>query len=162
MAGCLQMRIMTVRMAVAAVLGLLTPWWILLGCAFVIPGMSQTVQLPPIAWTMPANNALAVGAGIAIVTLVALLCWVLNFPRMIAFNARRRAMNGFIAVLTLATPLLAVADIAQVTLYAVPMFMLGGYQVGQLFGARRPGSGWLGILLVYSIFAMMYIANMVE
>lgn len=159
--GCAQMRIMNGRTAVAIVLGLITPWWIALGFGIIDRGTLTFPDFTNILSTYSSGDSLAVLLPVAAAALLSVAGWVANFPRMIAYNAHRRAYNGTINVLWLATLLGVTVNYDNVHVYAPILFVLASYLLSQVWVGRRNTGGWVGAIIVFLIFVILFACDIV-
>lgn len=156
--GVAQMRILTGRTVVAALLGLATPWWIVFGLGIVSPA---DVHLP--GWEhflnfSLRNNAWLFGT-VAVTAALMVVAWMGNFPAMIAYNAHRRAYNGTMSLLSLVTLLVVCLDLGDIAAYAPMLMMCAAGQSGKFLAGHLNNFGFsagLSIILIYFIISACY------
>ena len=101
--ACFQMKIFTFRTILAALLGIITPWWILFG--FGIVGIGD-LHMPVIISLFDTADLLdtllaAITAGLTVT--LAITSYVLSLLKLMTYNARLRACNGLLTLLTFVT-----------------------------------------------------------
>lgn len=153
--GCMQMRIFNWRTLLAALFGIITPWWLAFGTGLV---PVTRAHVPDIAgmfgsFNLEQNVPMIVAMFFTAVLLVG--SWMLNFPKMIAYNAHMRAYNGMLSVLSLATLLLCVIDFVNIVVYAPLLGMCTAFQTGRLF-VGRAGQSYIAILSIIAIYIILY------
>lgn len=157
MAGIIQMRILSWRMAAAMFLGLITPWWLLGGVAMLMP---VTISFPDVTQVFTAFSVQQNAGLIATAALAALLlfvAWVGYFPQMIAYNAHKRAYNGTFTLLALMTVIAAAADISNIAVYTPVLFLCASLQLGRLFGGRPTAPGNVAVITLLTIFILIFL-----
>ncbi len=158
---CAQMRIFNGRTLVAAFLGTLTPWWILLGFGIVTP---QTLHVPDfrsifaeldpgdMLWTL-------ISAGFTGLLLV--LSIILNVFKTIAYNARSRAVNGAITVTALFAIVGACADFSNIPAYIPLLNFCAAIQTAHYFSTHRADRSCFAILAVIAVYVALYLCQTV-
>lgn len=157
--GVIQMRIFTLRAVVAMLLGIITPWWLVLAGGLMSPGEVHVPEFESIFGEFSFARNITIFASVSVAVLLLIIAWLGNFPKMIAYNAHRRAYVGFLSVMALATMLGICADYASACVYAPTLFMCASFLLGHLF-VGRSGRGWLGILIIMMLFLFLYICNL--
>lgn len=155
--GCVQMRVFSLRDLLAAILGVITPAWILLGFGIVdwreirFPALMEWWQLQ----ITPDTVRLMVVAGFTIATGV--FFTVANLLKILSYNSRVRAFNGFFTMLFVATALLTVVNFNNLTFYIPLLNCMAAYQVGHFFTYRRHRRSFIPILLLILIYFAFYL-----
>lgn len=155
--GLVQMRVFSLRSSIAALLGLLAPHWILFGCGLLSfddihwPEMVNLFSVLSIKEMALAIVVVAFAAVAAVVTLS------LNLIKTISYNAKCRAYNGFLAIMTIATLLLIIVDFNNLATYVTLLNFLAAYQVAHAFSNHRTPRSCYGILAI--ILALIAIAS---
>lgn len=155
--GTLQMRIFSGRALAAILLGILAPWWIVLGSGLVAP---ESVHIPDFS-TLILNFNFVENFPLFVVVLVSaillVVCWCLNFPRMIAYNAHMRAFNGTLSVLALFTLVAVCIDFVNLSAYAPVVFMCAAFYTGRLFAANAGARSYIGILSIIVLYILLFL-----
>lgn len=155
--GCVQMRIFSFKTLVAILCGVISPWLVVLGCGIVpIDG----VHAPDIAtvfgvFNIAENADIVIAAAVTTVVLVA--GWVLNFPRMIAYNAHIRAYNGTMSVLALVTVLVVCIDFTNLLAYVPTLCMCSAFFIGRMFAANAAVRSYIAILSIIVVYLLLLI-----
>lgn len=154
--GTAQMRIFSAKTLVAILLGLITPWWIVLG-----GGFASVADIHVPAWgDMLSGFDFAEDFELlvtAVLTGVLLLTgWVLNFPKMIAYNAHMRAYNGLLSVLALFTLLAVFIDFTNMSAYMPVLFMCSAFYMGRMFAANASPRSYIAIMAIFATYILLY------
>lgn len=157
MTGMMQMRILRFKKIIAALIGLITPAWIVFGL-----GLMPLPRLPHIFFTPPAMLLEAPGGWPFLCTV--LLTMVTGFLfgstallRILGFNARARAYNGFLALLGIYTGVLALINFTALSDYVTLLNACVAFQIGHFFRATASRRGYIIILILLAAYAALYI-----
>lgn len=157
MIACLQMRVISGRAIVAGLLGLITPWWIALGSGLVQPSQIHLPEFESIFGEFTFNTQLPLFASAGVSALLLVVGWVLNFPQMIAYNARLRGINGTISVLSLVTLIAVCADFTNISAYLSTLFFCAAFQLGKFFTCHKNAKSYIAIAIIFLVYLMIYI-----
>lgn len=152
--GMLQMKTADLRNILAAAMGCITPLWILLGTGTLT---IDDLQLPSdsiaVASTVNHTAYVATLSATAFTGALGIIFTFANFIKVMSYNSARRAFNGFMTLLFLATLILIVADLHSLTVYTPLLNAVVAYQAGHFFSSRRFKLSYIPyvvILLIYS------------
>jgi hypothetical protein len=157
MIGCAQMRILSGRTIVACLLGLITPWWIALGSGLVEPSQIHMPEFESIFGDFDFSEQLPMFASAGFTALLLILGWVLNFPQMIAYNARMRAINGVMSILSLMTLFAVCADFTNVSAYVPTLCLCSAFQLGRFFTWKNYDRSFIFIGAVFIIYLAIFV-----
>lgn len=153
---CWQMRIMSGRTMVAVLLGLITPWWLLLGFGIVAPDQFHAPELSRMLSAFTFADGARLAVTLLLTSAVLIVAVVLDLFRTIAYNARARSYNGTI-VLTGAVTIVAMAiDFKNVATYVPLLNMLAAMQGAQFFIIHRTERSWIGILALLAAYSALF------
>ncbi len=159
--GCIQMRVFNLRTALAALLGILTPPWLLFGFGIVSPEQMHWPRMV-VAWelfdTADMVKAL-VQTGFTLV--MGMTFMMLNLLKILSYNSRTRAFNGFINVLWIAAALFTVLNFNDFTFYIPLLNALAGYQAAHFFTYRRNRRSYVPVVLLIAIYVFFSIWSFV-
>lgn len=160
--GCAQMRILSLRCILAALMGVITPAWIAVGFGLcpidALPHPS--IDLPWVGHTTPqvdsrlmpiVGGVIALGAGLMFA----------NLYKILSYNAKTRSMNGFYAMLLIATIILSLIDLHNTPLYMPLLFTLVSYQATLFFVTRTGERSCIGIIALMALLWGSYIYNII-
>lgn len=155
--GCVQMKIFNLRTIIAIALGLITPWWIMLGLG--LADLSD-LHLPAITGFFTTFDAegivnLALVAGTTATLLIT--SWVANFMNVLTLNANLRAFNGSISLLSVFTILAGCADFTNAPCYLPTLMLLTSYQLSYTFGKSNNPHRFIPVLAIMAIYSAFYI-----
>lgn len=154
--GCLQMRVMSPRTFLAALLGLVTPAWILFGFGLVDPHSLSWPEMV-VAWSLFDTREMVqalVTTGFTIV--LGIVFTVANLLKILSYNSRVRAFNGFLTMLFGFTAFFTLVNFNNFTFYIPLLNVLAAYQVGHFFTYRRHRRSYIAVLLLIAAYGALY------
>lgn len=157
--GCWQMRIANGRTIVAMLLGLVTPWWIVLGSGLVNPASVHVPRFADLFSSFDIGASIRIYVAVFFSALMLIGGWVLNFPQMIAYNAHMRAFNGTLSLLSLVTLLAVVADFINVSVYAPVLYMCAAFYLGRFFALHKRPRSFIAILIILFVCVLIFAWN---
>jgi hypothetical protein len=143
-------------------LGLITPWWIALGSGIVHPSQIHLPEFESIFGDFAFNSQLPLFASAGVTALLFIVGWVLNFPQMIAYNARLRAINGTMSILSVVTLIALCADFTNVSAYVPTLCLLSSFQLGKLFTWRNKAKSYIAIAIIFLVYLMLYVWSVIS
>lgn len=155
-AGLVQMRILRFKKIIAALIGLITPAWIAFGL-----DLMPLPTLPHIFFTPPTLLLATPGGWPFLCTVLMTMITGFLFGstallRILGFNARARAYNGFLALLGIYTGVLAIINFTALPDYVTLLNACVAFQVGHFFRATASRRGYIVILLLLATYAALY------
>lgn len=149
--GCAQMRVLTPKACMAALLGIVTPWW--LWWAF---ARHPQLRMPEFMFLFDspeaANRSLPLMCTMGLTILTALITGSANFLKIFSFNARARALNGLLTIVTLTTLVMFFVDFTNLVFYITLLNVTVAFQVGHcfaLFARKRSYLLVMGLVAAY-------------
>ncbi len=156
--GLAQMRILNLRSVLAMVIGLLCPVWILYGFG--------VMDFEDIGWphftstlahlSLPDMITVFSAVGITMVLGFAAMC--ANLMKILSYNAKFRAYNGFLTLLLLSTMLFSIVDYVNLSVYFPILCLTSAYQMAHYFSIRKPRGGVWVILSILAVYLLLYSA----
>lgn len=161
MAGCMQMRCMSARTFLAALVGIAVPWWIAWGFG--------AINLSDIALPQGLNifSQLDVSdkaqlVAVMITTVVAGLALTLtNMVKIYSYNARSRSFTGLLVTVTFATLLMTMVDFANITAYLPLLNVCVAFQAALSFRINAENRGYIPIVTLLSLYLILYIWSII-
>lgn len=159
--GLVQMRILSLRMVLAAALGVAAPLWIVWGM-----GLSDIAS-----WTLPAisfdisqlsdhpllKQSLAAGA-------VSLTCGALlgiaNLFKILSYNVATRAYNGLLFTVSITTGVMCIIDWHHLSLYLTMLNACTAFQAGHFLKINIQHRGYIIILAMIAVYVTLFISTM--
>ena len=80
-----------------------------------------------------------------------------NLIKILSYNARTRALNGFFTILFVFTAIFCVVNFASLTFYLPLLNLAVAYQIGHFFTYRRQRRTYIPLLLIAAIYFGLYI-----
>lgn len=158
LAGCMQMRCMNLKCMLAAVIGIITPLWILFGFGIVTPdSVDFGALLSPLRFSPLSPGVYAT----AIVTIVAGgIMGIFNLIRIYSYNGRSRAFNGFITLTAVVTVALILVDSANTLSYLPLLNVCAAMQAGHFFTINNRRRTYVPVLCLMAVYVALYILNL--
>lgn len=155
--GLAQMRILRTKKIIAALIGIFTPPWIVFGL-----DLMPIPQLPHIFFTPPtillqSPEALPFLCTVLLTMAIGFLLGSINLLRILGFNARARAYNGFLALLGIYTGILAIINFTVLPDYMTLLNACVAFQVGHFFRATASRRGYILIVLLFAAYTSLYL-----
>lgn len=154
--GLVQMRALNPRSFVAAFIGIVTPPWILIGSGII---SISDLRWPEFISTLtvldrPEMIHTFSTIGVTVLTGIVFLCG--NFMKLLSYNARFRAYNGFLTLLMSATILLIFIDYSNLSIYVPLLNFTAAYQIAHFFSNRRSRGSYIPIALIVMLYLLLY------
>lgn len=156
---CVQMRVFNARCLVAALLGVITPWWLLLGFGVIAPSDLHLPELKAVFSDISLQESLQLGAAALLAATLFVVCMALNFFRTIAYNARSRAYNGAVLLTGFVTIAAMLFDYGNITAYMPLLNVCAALLCAQFFVLHRTPRSWIGIVCILLVCLTLYIWN---
>ncbi|MDE6808908.1 MAG: hypothetical protein K2J42_02330 [Muribaculaceae bacterium] len=160
LAGLWQMKIFNLRNVLAALLGAITPMWILMGFGMLDFSDFEVPQFTDIftAYRTSDLAGLLFTTGITIVG--GIFFFTLNFIKMLSYNSRIRAANGFLSLLMFYTMILTCVDYNNIYNYLPLLNWAVAYQAGHFFATNTARRSFVGVFIVLLVYLMIYSWNL--
>ena len=155
-----QMRCMGPRMVIAALLGIITPAWIGLGLGFIAPADIHLPTLPGVIGELPRTRLVMLIITVGVTVITSFLLCAVNMVKIYADNAKDRALNGLLMMLTLATALFILIDFRNSPTYLPLLNSLAAFQTGLFFRVNASRRGYVPVVCLFVIFAAIYFCNL--
>lgn len=155
--GCVQMKIFSLRTILAAVFGLVTPWWIVLGTGLVDIDAIHIPDLTTLFTAMDFTEALHTIVVVLFTVLLAVAAWFANVMKVISFNVNLRAYNGSLSLITLTTILAIFIDFTNALTYLPTLYLMTAHQLSHTFGSDRATRGFIAVLIIIAMYFGLYI-----
>lgn len=152
-----QMRIFSLRTFSASLMGIATVWIILFGFGIIKP---TDLHLPSITGIFGAIDLRAAVYLVSLTGLTVLLLvfsLALNVFKTIAYNARARAYNGALTMLSLVTAIAMAADFNNLLAYLPLLNFCAAYQITHYFVNHRYDRQYIAVLAVGGAYIILYI-----
>lgn len=159
--ACVQLRLISLRTCSAIILGLITPWILILGF-----GLADIHQIQWPEWDFTridlsiTHLSLSLGTGLFTVC-VAIAALLQNAIKYITYNIQARSMIGVINTLTVATSLVAIVDYGNLYSYLALLISCSAFQAAHLFAQiHNFAKSYLAILSIILIYIFIYVWNL--
>lgn len=155
-AGLAQMRILNMRSIIAMLIGVICPVWILYAFGLMDFG---DISWPRFTSTLsrlsvPGMITLFTAVGLTMILGFAAMCGCIM--KMLGYNAKYRAYNGFLTLLMLSTMIFIIVDYANLSVYFPTLCLTSASQMAHYFSIRQNrASQWI-ILSIICIYLIIY------
>lgn len=159
--GLTQMRIFNSRALAALIIGLLTPAWI----AWAIFDADFNFHIS--VWNIHIFDFILspdmwCPLAVVLITLLAgLIMGLMVLIKVFTLNARLRALNGFIAIMAVATGVFIIADYENIYFYVTTLNALVAFQAAHFFRLNRHRSGYLSLTLLILAYIAIYLCPLI-
>lgn len=160
--GCMQMRVFNGRSLVAAILGTVTPPWLLIGFGAV---SVDEIAMPDwlMAWSQWGDPHMFRSLAVAAFTLfTGGFFIVVNLMKILSYNSRVRAYNGFLTMTLIATGIYILFDFGSFRFYLPLLNCLTAYQAAHFFTYRRSRRSYIPILLLILTYCGFYAWSLID
>lgn len=135
--GFLQMRAVNVRSVLAVLLGLITPFWIVLGTGIVELDEIQAPQLVNIWNNFDMEQSGYIVVILSVTVFLTLVLLFTNVLQIINYKMQVRAYNGFFLVLTIFTMIMMAVDYNNVMVYLPLLNLCLSIQIAHSFTIKK-------------------------
>lgn len=156
--GMAQMRVMSARTVTAALLGILTPWWLTLA-------FSPTAEWPCIhapqfdnifpGW--PLERTARLWITLAVTLGLGLVLGIMNLVKIITYNAKARAVNGLLTLVSITAGLMSLIDFTNMPVYIILVNACTAFQTGHFFAINTARRAYIPILVIIAVYSGLFI-----
>lgn len=154
---CTQVRIFSMRTFLASVLGIVTPWILMFGSGLRSVADLHMPEIESIFSLYTTTEVIYLGIVNAFTAIIAITSTSLNIWKTIAYNARARAFNGALTLLSLTTIVAMAVDFRNLTAYIPLLDMCSAYQLTHYFINHRYDRQYAAILAICGIYILLYL-----
>lgn len=152
-----QMRILSPRAVLASLMGISTPWVILLGLGIVPLDQLQFPKPHLSSFYADTPDNVPMLAAVATTAFLAVAAWVQNAVKILSYTARFRAFQSVLTVLTLVAILAVALNYTRVIVYLPLLNCCAALQAAHLFAAvHRREKSYIAILSIIFIYILFY------
>lgn len=159
LAGLAQMRAVSLRSLLAAIVGIVVPAWLL--WAFAVVDFSN-VELPRLDLTtvtvLRSNPVAAIATAFTLVT--GLIMMSANMVKVYGYNAITRAHNGLLLLVWLVTALLCVLDFGNLWATLPLLNCTTAFQIGMFFRIYTRQRAYLPVILMITVYAALFVLTL--
>ena len=153
-----QMRIFSLRSVLASLIGIATPWIILLGLGIVSPADLQFPRPELASFSAAAPGEVPTLVTVATTAFLTVAAWLQNAMKILSYNARFRAFQSVLSVLSLVVILAVTLNYTRVMAYIPLLDCCAAMQVAHLFAAvHRREKSYIAILSLLFIYILFYL-----
>lgn len=157
--GIGQMRIFDLRSVVAAILGIITPWWLLFGFGLISPADVRMPSFSSIFSEIDYEETFMLLVTVGATVFAMLACYVLNFMKTIAYNAHARAMNGTFVVVALVTLIAMCVDYHNLIAYVPLLNFCAAMEVTHYFSTHRAEKSYIAVYIILAVYSAIFVCQ---
>lgn len=157
--GLAQMQIFSGRTLTASLLGLITPWWIMLGFGIIDVADIHLPHLVSIFAVTDHADAIMMLVALGITTFAMLVCYILNLLKTIAYNARARAFNGAFSLVALFTLTAICVDFRNIISYIPLLNFSAAMETAHYFTTHRAEKSFIPVYILLAAYATIYVCQ---
>lgn len=155
--GMIQMKVMNLKSLLAAAMGVITPPWVLFGSGLADIDSVQWPEFVNSLTVIESRDKILLLAGLGFTALLGVGFFMGNVMKLLSYNARNRAFNGFPAIGLIFTIIFIVVDYHNLALYSSLLCLLTAYQAAHFFSSRRQPQSYIVILTLMASYYLLYI-----
>lgn len=153
---CVQMRVLTLRGFIASALGILTVWINLPAFGIVDINNIQVPDIDSIFTAADGHTALYLMTVCGITTLMFIVSVTANALKTLAYNARSRALNGALLLVSLLAILAIIFDYNNCFAYVALLNFSAAYQITHYFVNHRYERQYIAVLGIIGVYIALY------
>ena len=157
--ACAQMRLVSPRTVIAAIIGVITPWWLLFGFGIIAPADFHWPALASIFTAGIARHSGFIIVAAALSAILAVAGYSLSFLKLMTYNARTRACNGLIILVCLATVLAMCVDFGNILTYLPMLNFCSAFMLSHMFVIRNRPRAWISAATIVIVYYILYIVS---
>ncbi len=154
--GCAQMRIFDGKTFIAALLGIITPVWSMWGFGFISFSEFEMPHFVNIFTAIDSDEMLQMLVTVGLTLILLIVFSILNLVRVLNYNSKTRAYNGFITILSLVTAILVLIDYTNLDIYVPLLNCCAAFQVGHYFAINSYQRSYIIILSLIAVYMGLY------
>lgn len=156
---CVQMRIFNGRTLVAALVGLVTPWWLLLGFGIITLDDIHIPHFQSLFDGMDFTDRAITLAAIGFAGVLLILSIVLNLFKTIAYNAHSRAVNGAVTVAAIIAIAGVCLDFSNIFAYVPLLNICAAIQTAHFFSTHRADRSYIPMAAIVAVCVALYVCQ---
>ncbi|MDE7154496.1 MAG: hypothetical protein K2O00_08685 [Muribaculaceae bacterium] len=154
-----QMRVLTIRSVVAAIIGVITLLWILLGFGVITVDQLRLPEVITIFDGIPSLEPPMLFA-ILLTAVYGILFLIGNLMKLLSYNTVIRAYNSVFLLWMFSTIILMLIDVDSITVYLPVLNLAVAYQIAHFFAERRHKRSYLAIVATILPYIAIYLWNL--
>lgn len=159
--ACIQLKLFSLRALSAILLGIISPWIILMGFGIVVP---DDLQMPMFALEMPQwahPRTMLFVATVVVTVVLSVLALLQNLIKIISYNAQSRAMQSVMTTITVVTIAAVVVDFRNIYAYLTLLNCIAAFQLTHMFVAiHNFARSYLAVLFLVILYISLFIMKM--
>ena len=153
------MRILNIRSIIAALLGIITPWWILFGFGLINPTDVHMPTFASIFSIIDYEETFMLLITIGVTVFIMFSCYMLNLMKTIAYNAQARAINGTFSVVSLITVVSMCIDYHNIISYVPLLNFCAAKETTHYLSTHRADKSFIVVYFILAFYATMFVCQ---
>lgn len=153
-----QMRVIRARTITAAILGIVTPVWLLWAFGpwewphFTMP------QFTDIYSSLPTDRIILMWCSVGLSLVSGTVLGTINLIKIFSYNAKARAINGLLTAVAVTTAILCFADYTNMPVYIILLNACTAFQAGHFTAIYERKRGYLPMLILPVLYTAIALA----
>lgn len=153
--GAIFLNILRFKECVAAILGIIAPYWIGFGLNIITPSDIHIPSLSNLFFTSsPPSDIFPMLVEIGLTIIIAIILTLNNAPKLLATDNKNRSYNSFFILLEIAMIWFIIFDYTNMLTYITTLNMVVGLQMSFHISLSKVRNG----VIIYSLLAATYIS----
>lgn len=154
--GCAQMRILDVKTVLAAMIGIITPIWIMWGFGIVTFADLEMPKFVNVFSALDTREALQMLVSVGLTVGILFVLGMINLLKVYHYNSKMRAYNGFISIMSVVTIILIIIDYTNIVIYVPLLNCCAAFQIGHFFVSNEFRRSYIAILGIVAVYCGLY------
>lgn len=155
-----QMRIFKPKKILAAIIGNITPAWIVWGLDLVPQPSVPQFEFTPTSLVLQSPDNWPLLAAVALTLVTGFFLGSFNLLKIIGFNAQARSYNGVILLLSIATGIFSIINFTNIVFYVTLLNACVAFQVGHFFRLTVLRRGYVVVVALMAAYIGIYVWSM--
>lgn len=157
--GLAQMAIFNRRTVLAAIFGIITPWWILIGFGLINPLELQLPVLEPVFSKIGTGDTVLLFLSLGVTVAAQLTAYSFNVFKAIAYNARARGINGVFSILSIVTVAMICLDFHNILSYVPLLYFCAAVEISRYFATHRNDRSCILVLSLIAVYIALFVCQ---
>ncbi|MCH5235493.1 MAG: hypothetical protein J1E16_09370 [Muribaculaceae bacterium] len=156
------MKVLRVKETLAFIIGILCPYWIILGIGWLHISDFHFPSITPLfTLTGDFSDFFVLLAGIALAAVIGFIVTLINSIKLYAGNSKVNAMNLCISTLGAACVVCIIVDYDNIMAYVTSLYLACALQMGNICALWNPKMPWLVSALPAACYVGIFVCSMI-
>lgn len=155
-AGLTQMRVLSMRSIMASLIGFVTPLWIAWGLGLTDVHLTIRFFYYPLSALVSEPDGVRLIAAVALTLFVGIVIGGAVLIKILSFNAKARALNGLLSIMSIYCGMLIMVNYENVGFYVTLLNCTVAFQVAHFFRLTHKRYGYITLLTLIAAYTGIY------